>query len=151
MVLTVLTACTRSDGHGSSERAATSSTTTSTSTVTARGKAHIATPAETQELKAAFLRTHGQYGAADVRTRGDFYVATDDEGTQWAAGVFLVPQFEGQDQPEILKQPAGARWEDVGDTGGLVCGIPGSVAAEWHLPPVSNTSAGDCWEWAPSL
>ena len=75
-----------------------------------------------------------------METSGDFYIATDHDGTQWAGGIFLVPEFGNQDQPEILKRFPGGEWEDVGGTGGLVCSIPMSVAAAWNLTSIDDTS-----------
>jgi hypothetical protein len=130
----------------------TSSTTASSSTTTVRTpNAHVATATELRDLKEAFLRSHANYREDEVQTSGDFYLATDDDGTQWAGGIFLVPEFGNQDQPEILKRSPGREWEDVGDTGGLVCSIPLSVAAAWHLARIDDTSAGECWAWDPSL
>ena len=111
----------------------------------------MATAIELRELKEAFLLANPRYREDEVQTSGPFYVASDEQGTLWAGGTFVVPEFGNQDQPEILKRPPGRPWEDVGDTGGLVCGIPSSVAAAWNLTEIDDTSAGDCWAWDPSL
>jgi hypothetical protein len=130
---------------------ASSSAPASSTTTVRTANAHVATATELRDLKEAFLRSHANYREDEVETSGDFYIATDDDGTQWAGGIFLVPEFGNQDQPEILKRSPGRQWEDVGDTGGLVCSIPKSVAAAWNLTRIDETSAGECWAWDPSL
>ena len=82
----------------------------------------VATPAVKSALRAAFLKAHPTLAPSRLRgpIKGETYYGRYGDA-EYALAVFSVPLTGTTDQPELFRRPAGARWRDLGDTGGEVC------------------------------
>jgi hypothetical protein len=94
----------------------------------------VAAPRVKRELRAAFLRAHPGFAPRRVRgpLRGSVYYARY-RGNHWALATFSLPRVGTTDQPELFRRRLGARWRDLGDTGGSLCEVPRPVVRVWHL------------------
>jgi len=108
----------------------------------------VATPAVKAGLRTAFVHAHPRFAAARITgpLRGTTYYGSVG-GLEYAVATFSVPTFGTQDQPEVFRRSPGARWRDLGDTGGDVCPgvVPLALLRVWHFVPSSKTRVGGVW------